>query len=136
MGALMLPGDRAWTRWTSWKLAVVLGMLTGVPLLVCMPTLDAKKLLSIRYRGCRLLSSAGDDDVSAAYEAGKKARLTGGQQSNNPYHGAVIRGIVRYTDEQSGSDWTRGFRDQNDALSKQFPAISSFRRKSNRYYRA
>jgi hypothetical protein len=75
--------------------------------------------------------------MTTQYEAGKNARLSGAKSDANPHRGEVVRGIQRYMagQEQDGSDWAVGWRDQNDSMSKQFPAVSSFRRKQNRYYK-
>lgn len=72
--------------------------------------------------------------MTTAYAAGVKARKEGKAMDDNPYTGPVVRGILRPMDPESHGAWTRGYRDQRDATAKQFPNVSSFRRKQNRYY--
>ena len=55
--------------------------------------------------------------VATYYAQGKEARRAGKSHDDNPFFGAPGRaGIRRYTDEAAGTDWARGFRDENDAI--------------------
>lgn len=72
-----------------------------------------------------------------AYEEGRRARRDGKKSDANPYLGEISKAGVQRDKigfEQEASDWRRGMRDQNDALTRQPPPASAFRRKSNRYY--
>lgn len=76
----------------------------------------------------------------SAYEDGFKAASEGKRHDDNPYLGEPNKfGIRPYTDSEAGSQWTLGMR---AGLEFKVPKgtrpeemVSSFRKKSNRYYR-
>lgn len=81
--------------------------------------------------------------MTSDFEAGKQAFLSGLTQNDNPYIcGLTKLGNPKFSDQEAGADWERGFisaKPERVASAKEIAAarsvdVSRFRRKSNRYY--